>query len=72
MLVDKIVVVMTMGAAAFAAGMEVGTEQQKAAVATNCAPQKDEKLSVVVQYPDRVECVYASFPARQMRVRRAS
>ena len=48
MLVDKIVVVMTMGAAAFAAGMEVGTEQQKAAVATNCAPQKEEKLSVVV------------------------
>lgn len=72
MLIDKIIVAASIGAACFAGGMEVGQEQQKAAVATNCVPQRDEKLSVTVQYPDRVECIYASFPARQMRVRRAS
>lgn len=72
MLVDKLLVAVSIGAACFAGGIEVGQEGQKAALATHCEPQRGEKLSVVVQYPDRVECVYASFPARQMRVRRAS
>lgn len=72
MLADKLIVAVSIGAACFAGGIEVGQEQQKAALATHCEPQRGEKLSVVVQHPDRVECIYASFPARQIRIRSAS
>ena len=72
MLIDKIIVAASIAAAAFAGGMEVGQENQKAMQATKCAPQAHEKLTVVVQYPDRVECVYATFYGRQLKMRRAS
>ncbi len=70
--VDRLIFVVCIACAAFAGGMEVGQENQKALQATKCAPQAHEKLTVVVQYPDRVECVYATFYGRQLKMRRAS
>lgn len=70
--IDKAIVIVSLLCAAFAGGMEVGQENQKALQATKCAPQAHEKLTVVVQYPDRVECVYATFYGRQLKMRRAS
>ena len=64
MLADKLIVAVSIGAACFAGGIEVGQEQQKAALATHCEPQRGEKLSVVVQHPDRVECIYQMFNGR--------
>lgn len=69
---EKLIVALCVLVLVFGVSYDLGQRAATEALATQCIPQANEKLTATIQSPGMVTCVFAQYPYRAITKRRAT